>query len=437
MPQATRRDFLKQSSVMVVGAAALSFTNVSRGEGANDKIILGIIGPGGQGTSLYRTFLAQPDVEIAYMCDVDEHRLADAVNDVESQTGKAPQGVKDLRKILEDQAVNAVVIATPDHWHAPATIMACDAGKHVYVEKPASHNLREGRLMVEAARRNKRVVQLGTQSRSAQHVMQAMQLLKDGAIGEVVASKAWNSQRRGTIGNQQPQDPPEWVDYDTWIGPSPMVPYQPNRFHGVWRWNYNFGTGDIGNDGVHDIDLARWGLGVETQPSRIAAMGGKYVYGGDDQDFPDTQYVSFEYDLGDGKKKMLTYEQRIWSPYTQEGYENGSAFYGTEGMLLLGKHHGFQLFGPRNEPRQQVSGGIDLGAHCRDFLDCIKSGGTPRADIEIGHLSSSLSHLGNIATRTGRVINFDPATEKAAGDDEANALVKREYRDHWSVPKGV
>jgi len=357
---------------------------------------------------------------------------------VEKAQGKVPRMDKDLRRVLEDTTVDAVVIATPDHWHAPATLLACEAGKHVYVEKPCSHNLREGRLMVEAARKHNRVVQVGTQSRSSATIQRAMQLLRDGAIGEVLMAKAWNSQLRGNIGKVAPSDPPPSLDFDLWLGPAPKVPYQGNLLPSIWRWRYAFGTGDMGNDGVHEIDIARWGLGVTTHPQRIAAMGGKYFFD-DDQEFPDTQYVSFEYDgVGPRGKKQLVFEQRIWSPYVQEGHENGNAFYGTKGMLILGKGSGWQLYGPRNQLKEKEEARLDSTQHHRDFLDAIRSGRRPNADIEIGHLTAALTHLGNIATRVGRVLHFDGGKEGIVGDAEAHALVRRVYREgHWAVPKGV
>ena len=345
-----------------------------------------------------------------------------------------------MRRVLDDPAVQAVWIATPDHWHAPATILACDAGKHVYVEKPCSHNIREGRLMIEAARRNKKIVQVGTQSRSTAHVRQAMDRLRQGAIGDVLVSKAWNSQRRGSIGHQKPSDPPSTLDFDLWLGPAPKVPYQSNMLPSIWRWWYDFGAGDIGNDGVHDIDLAQWGLGVETHPSSIVALGGKYFFD-DDQQFPDTQYVVYEYP-GNGQvghKKQLIFEQRIWSPYVQENLENGNAFYGTEGMMLLGKKGGYKIVGPRNKLIEEVSSGEpDLAAHHQNFLDCIRSGQHPNADIEINHRSTTLCHLGNIATRVGAQLRFDPQAEKIIGNDDAAKLVRRTYREgHWAVPRGA
>lgn len=381
-------------------------------------------------------FADQKEVEIATVCDVDDQRRREAASSVEKKTGKAPKTEKDFRRILDDSSIGAVIIATPDHWHGPAAILACDAGKHVYVEKPCCHNIREGRLMVEAARRNKRVVQTGTQSRSSPHVIKAMKLLHDGAIGDVLVAKAWNSQLRANIGHVPPEQPPAHVDYDTWVGPAPMVPYKANRFHSNWRWSFHFGTGDMGNDGVHDLDIARWGLGVETHPDRVSGMGGKYVFD-DDQDFPDTMQVSFEYHLN-GKRKQLVYEQRTWSPYVQEGYENGNAFYGTKGMMLLGKSAGYQLFGERNQVIEKVDAKLEPALHYRDFLACIRSGERPSADVEIGHVSAALAHLGNIATRFGRVLEFDPKTEQIAGDDEAAKLTRRAYGDdHWSVPRGV
>jgi predicted dehydrogenase len=440
MSRHLRREFLKQSGLTAAAATAWTArAAVVRAAGANERIVAAVIGPGGMGNSHLRQLVGRSDVQVAYVCDVDANRLAAAARVVQDATGQTPKAVKDLREILDDQAVDAVWIATPDHWHAPATILACDAGKHVYVEKPCSHNVREGRLMVEAARRNNRVVQVGTQSRSTEHVRAAMQALQEGVIGEVLVAKAWNSQRRGSIGRQGPSEPPAHLDFDLWLGPAPACPYRANMLHSIWRWWYDFGVGDIGNDGVHDIDLARWGLGVDVQPNTIAALGGKYFFD-DDQQWPDTQYVVYEY-AGDGqtaKTKQLIFEQRIWSPYFQEGHENGNAFYGTKGMMILGKKDGWQVTLAGNKPGPGMAGTFSLPHHHQNFLDCIRSGDRPYADIEIGHLTASLCHLGNIATRVGRVVRFDPQTEQIAGDPEAAKMLRRQYRPgHWAVPKGV
>ena len=231
MSQPARREFLKQTGLTAAATAWSLGPSIVRAAGAGDRVVAGVIGPGGMGASHVRQLVGRQDVQVAYVCDVDAQRLASAAKIVQDATGQAPQAVKDLRAVLDDKTVDAVWIATPDHWHAPATILACDAGKHVYVEKPCSHNIREGRLMVEAARRNKRVVQVGTQSRSTAHVIEAMQALRDGVIGDVLVAKAWNSQRRGTIGRQPPSEPPAHLDFDLWLGPAPACPYRSNMLH--------------------------------------------------------------------------------------------------------------------------------------------------------------------------------------------------------------
>ncbi len=429
-----RRQFLQETTLGVATVAALSTTaNAAPG----NRLVVGVIGPGGMGSNHLKLLSGYADVDVAYVCDVDASRAALAAKLVENAKGTAPKVVTDMRKVFDDKSVDAVFIATPDHWHSPATILACDAGKHVYVEKPCSHNIREGRLMIEAARRNKRIVQVGTQSRSSAHVMKAMQLLKDGAIGDILTAKVWNSQKRRDIGHVQPSTPPKELDYDTWSGPAPLRPYQANMLPGSWRWFHDFGCGDMGNDGVHNLDIAVWGLGVQTHPSTIAALGGKYFFD-DDQQFPDTQNVLFEYEATKGgHKQQLSFEQRIWSPYRQEGYENGNAFYGTKGQLILGHTVGWQLFGERSKPLDSGTGTPDLPAHHRNFFDCIRSGEPPHAEAAIGHLSASLVHLGNIATRVRRLLKFDPQTERIADDNEAQALVRRQYREHWGTPRGA
>jgi predicted dehydrogenase len=348
--------------------------------------------------------------------------------------------VTDLRRVLDDGSVDAVVIATPDHWHAPASILALDSGKHVYVEKPCCHNIREGRLMAEACRRNGKQLQVGTQSRSTTFVKEAIDRVHGGEIGEVLVAKAWNSQRRGSIGKASPSAPPDHLDFDLWIGPAPAVPYRQNLLHSTWRWFYDFGCGDIGNDGVHDIDVALWGLDVDSDPTKATCFGGKYFFD-DDQQFSDTQYAIFEYPPKDGQSRprQLIFEQRIWSPYVQEGYENGAAFYGTSGLLILGHSVGWRLYGPRNELRAEGSGSADLAAHHQNFLDCIRGDQSQtNADIAAGVRSATIVHLANIAARVGRVVRFDPVHGRCPDDPQADALVGRTYRPgHWAVPEGL
>jgi predicted dehydrogenase len=437
MADSTRRDFIKTASAATVGTAALTASSYAAVQGANERILVGVIGPGGMGTSHIRTLVGQKDVRITHVCDVDRDRLAAAAKNA-ALDGREPATMADMRRLLEVRDINAVFIATPDHWHAPAAILSLDAGKHVYVEKPCSHNIREGRLMVDAARRARKICQVGTQSRSTEMNMTAVRMIHEGAIGDVLSVRVWNSQQRGNIGRLRPSDPPAVLDYENWVGPAPMVPYQANRGHGRWRWWYAFGTGDMGNDGVHDLDVARWGLGVDTHPSTITALGGKYAFD-DDQEFPDTQTVIFEWPrVGkNNQKKQMIFEQRIWTPYKMEGYENGCAFYGTRGMFIVGHSEGWRLYGARNKELKAVTGSANLLAHHRNFFDCIRNNRTPNADIEIGHLSSSLCHLGNIATRVRRVINFNPQTEEILNDKEAGPMVRRTYRDHWGRPRGV
>ena len=450
MSQQNRRDFLAQGGVTVAGAAALAAPLASaRAGGANERIRLGVIGAGGRGSGVARQFAGEADCDVTWVCDPDKTRagkLAEALRGVRGNG--APKTTADLRRVLDADNVDALLIATPDHWHAPAAIMACEADKHVYVEKPCSHNLREGRLLVEAARRKKRVVQHGTQSRSMRLIVDAVQMLREGVIGDVLVAKAWNVQRRANIGRRKPSDPPKEVDYDQWVGPAAWLPFQANRFHYTWHWWHNFGTGDMGNDGVHELDYARWGLGVTTHPSRISGGGGKYFFD-DDQEFPDTQQVTFEYP-GDGEvgqKRMLVWEMRIWSTNYPYNVDNGAEFYGTRGRMMITKRGKLEVVGERNqridankakEPRPSLlSHHVD--SHHVDFLDAIRKKRTPNADIAVGHLSASLCHLGNIATRLGRTVMFDPQRERVIGDEEADALLSRNYRDggHWGVPKGV
>jgi predicted dehydrogenase len=420
------------------GAAALTLGGGPVRGSTGRRVAIGLIGAGGMGGNHLRLLSGRGDVEIAAICDVDRDRLAEATAVVAKQSGRKPEAVTDLRRVLDDRHIEAIWIATPDHWHAPAAILALDAGKHVYVEKPCCHNLREGREMVRAVARSGKHLQVGTQSRSTAVVREAIARVHGGAVGEVLVAKAWNSQRRRSIGKTGPSEPPPQLDFDLWLGPAPAVPYRSNLLPGVWRWWYDFGCGDIGNDGIHDLDVACWGLDVDTHPGRIACLGGKSFFD-DDQQFPDTQYAVFEYPdaAGPGRAKQLIFEQRIWSPYVQEGYENGAAFYGTEGMLVIGHSVGWTLYGPRNRKIAERTGEADLAAHHQNFLDCVRGESkAPNADVNAGHRSAALVHLANIAARVGRVLRFDPRAETIVGDDEAAALVGRRYREgHWAVPR--
>ena len=438
MGSCTRRSFLKTGAAGATGIALLGPAASTRAAGANERVTVGVIGCGTMGRNHAQAMASMSEVQLAYMCDPDDRRLHQTAKEA-----KAVKIAKDLRTILDDNSVDAVIIATPDHWHTPAALLAMEAGKHVYLEKPCSHNLREGQLLVEAVRRSNRVVQHGTQSRSSRGVIEAMRLLRTGIIGEVLAAKAWNIQRRVDIGHAVAEEPPAELDYDLWVGPAEMVPFQKNRYHYTWHWWYNFGTGGIGNDGTHELDYARRALSEETHPTRVSGTGTK-VFFDDDQQFPDTMQVTFEYP-GDGKvgsRRLLVYEQRLWSPAQPYSTENGAEFYGTEGTMFLSKNGKVQVFGPDNKPldvKVHWAEGLGYPAHRNNWIDCIKSGKSPNADAVGAHRTVTLVHLGNIVARLGRSVQFDPVTERILNDDEANGMLSRTYRadNHWAIPKGA
>jgi predicted dehydrogenase len=405
-----------------------------RAVAANDKMNVGMIGVGGRGRGLLGACTRLPGVNVTHLCDADQASLERA-NQIISKAGLAqPKTTNDMRHLFDDKTIDAVVIATPDHWHAPATLLACDAGKHVYVEKPASHNIREGRLMLESARHNRRIVQVGTQARSRQSTIRGIEIAKSGKIGKVIMAKAWNVQLRENIGRKENSAVPEGVDYDTWLGPASWIPFNENRFHYKWHWHWHFGTGDAGNDGAHQLDMARWALGVD-YPKTAKGMGGKYFFD-DDQQTPDTMNVTFDY--GD---KALIWEMRIWNSYGMEGQDNGVAVYGADASIQIGRWDGkwgYKLFdkdGKLVEHHADANESDD--AHLRNFVECMRTGKLPNADVSIGHLSAIHCHLANIVARTGGNVEFDAESETAINNPAANLYVQRRYREHWSTPRNV
>ncbi|MCS7470508.1 Gfo/Idh/MocA family oxidoreductase [Stieleria sp. ICT_E10.1] len=431
MQSLTRRKLIVRGSA--VGLSALSYANVAQAASDRGLPRIGFIGCGGRSKSLLQGFAGEATV--TWACDPDQQHAA-----AFQKLSGAKHVTDDLRRILDDRSIDAVVVATPDHWHAPASIMACDAGKHVYVEKPCSHNFREGRMLVHAARRNNVVVQHGTQSRTNPLVVRAINLLRDGVIGEVLVCKAWNIQRRRNIGHAKPSAPPAHIDYDTWVGPAEFLPFQSNRFHYDWHWWHNFGTGDIGNDGTHEIDIARWGLGVEGLPRKASGIGGKFYFD-DDQQFPDTATCVFQWP-GDRKpqsNKQLIFEMRIWSKNLPHNCDTGVEFYGTKGMLFVSKRGKLAIWDDTNQPIAIPTSNDDLTLpknHQIDFLQAITESRRPAADITIGHDSCSLVHLANISVMVGRSLSIDPKEQTIHGDPEADAMLGRTYRGggHWSVP---
>ncbi len=419
MPDIDRRTFLGAAGVVAVSG------RLAASAPASERVRLGVIGVRSRGAELAREFAGRDDVEVVALCDVDESLPGKAVGAVEKISGKAPRVEKDFRRLLDDKGIDAVAVATPDHWHALLAVMACQAGKDVYTEKPASHNVVEGRRMVEAARKYKRVVQLGIQRRSMPHVIDAVAHVRAGGIGTVGMARAWILQKRPAIGPGKPADVPNGVDYAMWQGPAPDRPFMSNRFHYNWHWFWNWGTGELGNNGIHGVDVARWGLGVEA-PLAVTSGGGRYVF--DDREVPDTQVVTWEF-----PKACIVWEHRLYDKHPLDGLGFGIAFYGDQGVLTVDEK-GWKVADGKEAGGKATAG---LKAHLGNFVDCIKTRNAPNAEIEVGHLSTRLCHLGNIAHRVGRRLAFDPATESIPGDPEANALLAREYSSRFEMPSQV
>lgn len=417
----TRRSFLQTSSILALGAYA-GHAGAQQATSANDKITVGVMGLG-RGSSLASGFATLPGSEVAYLCDVDSRQLAKCSELIGKKQARAPQQVGDMRRILDDKSVDVLVCAAPDHWHAPATILGCAAGKHVYVEKPCSHNPREGELAVAAARKNDRVVQMGTQRRSWAGIREAIEKLHGGAIGRVILSRAWYNNRRPNIGHGKAAPVPEWLNYELWQGPAPEREYHDNYVHYNWHWFWHWGTGELGNNGVHALDVCRWGLDVD-YPTRVTAGGGKYRHD-DDQETPDTHIVT--YDFGD---KSITWQGLSWSP---RGFENemfGMTFHGDNGTMVL-TGNGYIIYDMMNKEVSKGTGDASDNSHLQNFLTAIREHKRPHADIEEAHQTTLLCHLGNISWRVGRTLNCDPKNGHIQNDDDAMKLWSREYRAGW------
>ena len=420
-----RREFLNSSAKNAAGMAAgvVGLGAVAKAA-TSERVRVGVVGVRNQGKVLAKSLAEVSDVDVMALCDVDESQLPIAAQAVRDVQGTTPRGETDFRRLLDDRSLDAVVVATPDHWHALMTIMACQAGKDVYVEKPVSHTFAEGQAMVAAARRYRRVVQSGLQQRSGAHFPSAVALVQSGELGRVRFAKAWTVHRRKPIGQRHDAPAPASVDYGMWLGPAPERPFNPNRFHHNWHWFWDYGTGELGNWGVHMLDVARWGLGVEL-PTRVAAAGGRFHVRAD-QEIPDT--LSVDYAFGSA---TITWEHRLWSSHGLEGRSAAAAFYGDEGTLVVDRG-GWKVYDRKDALTADAS---ELArTHHRNFIDCIKTRAQPNADIEIGHVSSAICHLGNIAYRLGRDVTFDPDRMDFGDDDAANALCRHEYRHPWKLP---
>jgi predicted dehydrogenase len=436
-----RRSFLT-ASAGAAGFQLLHQASVAKAE-ASERLQVGCVGVKGRAGFLLQTFAGLKNVDVVAIADVDTRNLPAGSEAVEKLQGRKPRTEKDFRRLVDDPRIDALVVGTPDHWHAIPTIMACQAGKDVYVEKPDGHNILEGQRMVQAMRKHKRIVQMGTQARTSLHFQSAMDFIRTGKLGKCLVAKAWESSRQGSIGRPADSDPPEGVDYDFWLGPAPKRPFNVRRFHGNWRWFFDYGTGDLGNDGVHRLDFARWALGIagEAQkweplgmPTKISATGGKWYFD-DMQEWPDTLQVTYEFP--GTPPRILTYEMRVWSPYRMYGESEGAVVYGDQGYIVIGNNR-WRAYDPKDNVIAEKSGENDGRAHIENFVDCVKNRKKPNADLEtVGHPSSILCHAGNVSVRLGgRTIFLDPATETFIGDNEANALRTRpEYRKPWELPE--
>jgi predicted dehydrogenase len=384
-------------------------------------MVVAVVGLG-RGQDLMQAAISLPGVELAYVCDVDDVRIASARKVLEAKGRGEVRAVKDFRRILDDRRVDAIFIATCNHWHAPATILACQAGKHVYVEKPGSHNPHEAELMVASARKHGRVVQLGTQRRSFPGIREGIERLHQGVIGRVSFARCWYTNNRPSIGRGRRVPIPDTLDYSIWQGPAPEHPYVDNLVHYNWHWRWHWGNGELGNNGVHYLDLVRWGLRVD-YPRTISYTGGRYQYV-DDQETPDTGVVTYDFG-GTG----ASWEHSSCHPRKPETFPLVN-FYGTEGVLSL-DGNGYKVYDLGGKLVSETGGPGGDAVHVADFLEAIRSGARPNADIAEGQKSALLCHLGNIAYRVGRAIHLDQGTGRIIDDREASRLWRRAYRKGW------
>jgi predicted dehydrogenase len=449
MQSLDRRDFLKKSAASTAGviAAAPLVAKGSARVAANDTINVAVVGiksrgfvygGGGHCVNLAKI----PGVRIAALCDIDERLFPKTLADLEKITGYKTKTEVDCRRLLDDKEIDAITIATPDHWHALLTIWACQAGKDVYVEKPISYTIVEGRKMVQAARKYSRVVQAGTQSRSSPVVHEAVKQIRDGLLGEVYMAKGFVYRYRENIGHKEDAPIPEGVHWDRFLGPAPYRPFNENRFHYMWHWVWDTSTTEFGNNGTHQIDRIRMAMNLRIHPERIHCSGNLYDRRGSDQEVPNFQTATFEY--GDGK--ILELEVRCLDTNREAGETEGSLLYGTKGWMFL-THTMFKSYlGRRNEPGPSLNGremkpplGQLETLHFGNWIDCVRSRKWQDLNAEIleGHMSTAMMHLGNIAYRTGRKLHFNPNSEKFVNDEDANSYLGREYRPPYVLPDQV
>jgi len=442
MKSLNRREFMKGT---VGAAASLTVLSQSRAHAAGEKVIMGVMGLGGRGTYLAEKFAQRPDVEIAYLSDPNTRRFARAREAVEEAQDTRPKMVQDFRKILDDRSVDALINATPDHWHGLGTIMACQAGKDVYVEKPMAHNIWEGRKMIEAAEKYKRVIQVGMQSRTAPYTRKAKEYIQSGKMGDIYLVRVFNMMKHSKQREAPNQPVPEGFDYDMWCGPAPKLPYNPSR---RWLNQWEYSCGPIPGDAVHQLDLARYLMNDIPYPKTVVHAGGVNALR-DGREIPDTQLATFEY----GSLTLLM-ESALWTPYIKKipgSIRDSDRFpdwpfcstrveiLGTEGFMYYGRHGGgWQAYDAKGDLVRSEYGRQADKEHQDNFIDCIRTRKKPNANAEIGHQTVLLCHMANISYRVGNLkLEFNPQTERFTNCDEANKYIKREYREPWVVPDNV
>ena len=431
--QTSRREFLRRSSETAAVLASTAALGGVYAFGAEKPatVTLGIIGCGGiMATHVRRLAKLGKAVSIAWLCDVDPAQIEKTAGLI---TG-SPNTTAKFEDVLADKNVGACLIATPNHWHTPIALAAMQAGKDVYVEKPATHVFSEGPLLIAAAKKYGRVVQHGTQMRSSPVTDKAHKLLKEGVIGEIKVARAWSAELRPAVPAVPDDEAPTGVDYDRWLGPAPRHAFNQQRFHKTWRMFRDYSNGDIGDDGVHEIDMAALALSVETLPTRITARGGRLLQG-HASEFPDNMNVTYEYPNG----RLLIYEAYPTTSYGIYNVDNGNAFYGTEGYMIFSRRGFFNVYlGPKSElgptEGKELRGQRGYSEHLADFLTAVRQRTPTRAGAEMAHRSSALAHLGNIAARTRGQLDFDPETERFLDCDEANLLLTKQYRQPFGVP---
>ena len=407
--------------------------------GANDRVGIAVLGLNGRGTEHVRSVIASKDAEVVALCDPDIAVASKRAGEFEQKYQKKVLVEQDYRKVYDNRNIDAVTIATPNHWHALLAIWACQAGKDVYVEKPATHNIYEGRKLIEAAYKYDRIVQHGVQLRSFDTVREAVGHLRNGLIGRVYMSRGMVFRWRPDIGNKGISKVPEELNYDLWCGPAPMAPFTQNLVHYNWHWHWNYGNGDVGNQGIHQTDLCMWGLDVGL-PERITSMGGKFLWD-DCKEVPEIQTSIYHYPK---EKKIIQFEVRNWCTNREDGVGVGNIFYGDKGYMVIDGNGYYQTYlGEKREKgpgREKVNDAMANGAvHFQNWIDAIKARdkSLQNGPVESAHLSSALAHLGNISYRLGRQLDFDPVAERFIGNDDANNMLSRKYRSPYVLPEKI